>query len=489
MSFHFLNRVVYGPFTDTEPGTIIVDPLATIISFNSFDALGLASGAWDVTISGLIVGADRALSFSDAGAFVSNVKVKAGGEILGGSYGILANHATNIVNAGHIWASTNYGIWEAGPGDLFIKNLKGGVIEGGSAAIVASGLGTHTILNVGTIADAILGGDGVEKVTNIGKIDGFAYIVGVDLGDGADIFTDFKKVGHVVKHGTVAAIIDLGAGGDTFNGGKHNEIVRDNAGSDTYNLGGGNDLFVAQHTSTDGSDIVNGGSGFDSYSAPLGLANSFVTINLDSVAHFNIAAHSAELVVNGSSSIDSLTGFEQISGTEGADVLIGSKGADKLLGNSGQNTIVGLVGADTLIGGGDSDSFLYTSLKDSGLTKATRDTIIGFGDGSDLIDLQSINQDFGNTFHFVGNDVAFDGSDGAILAVKGNGVTIVKLDVDGDKVADFSIEFSELITFRRQIFNCEATLLRTRRSHSDLALNIRFGSKAEMGLPDGGQPA
>src|SRR4029077_3493016 len=190
----------------------------------------------------------------------------------------------------------------------------------GSAAIVASGLGTHTILNVGTIADAILGGDGVEKVTNIGKIDGFAYIVGVDLGDGADIFTDFKKVGHVVKHGTVAAIIDLGAGGDTFNGGKHNEIVRDNAGSDTYNLGGGNDLFVAQHTSTDGSDIVNGGSGFDSYSAPLGLANSFVTINLDSVAHFNIAAHSTELVVNGSSSIDSLTGFEQVSGTEGADV-------------------------------------------------------------------------------------------------------------------------------------------------------------------------
>src|SRR4029079_19449584 len=119
--------------------------------------------------SGLIVGADRALSFSDAGVFVSNVKVKAGGEILVGAYGILANHATTIVNAGHIWASTNYGIWEAGPGDLFIKNLKGGVIEGGSAAIVGSGLGTTTLLNVRTIADALIAGAGVQQATTIGN--------------------------------------------------------------------------------------------------------------------------------------------------------------------------------------------------------------------------------------------------------------------------------------------------------------------------------
>jgi hypothetical protein len=36
--------------------------------------------------------------------------------------------------------------------------------------------------------------------------------------------------------------------------------------------------------------------------------------------------------------------------------------------------------------------------------------------------------------------------------VKGNGVTIVKLDVDGDKVADFSIGFSELLTFSASDF-------------------------------------
>ncbi len=93
-----------------------------------------------------------------------------------------------------------------------------------------------------------------------------------------------------------------------------------------------------------------------------------------------------------------------------------------------------------------SDSFLYISLKDSGPTKATRDTIADFDGagvaGGDLIDLQSLNTN--DNFHFIGNNVAFDGSLGAIRAVNANNQTIVSLDVNGDKVADFSIAFGNL---------------------------------------------
>jgi len=55
MSRHFLNGTISGPYSDTGPGTIIVDPLATIITAAaSSNALTLNDGAWDITISGVV---------------------------------------------------------------------------------------------------------------------------------------------------------------------------------------------------------------------------------------------------------------------------------------------------------------------------------------------------------------------------------------------------------------------------------------------------
>jgi Ca2+-binding RTX toxin-like protein len=256
----------------------------------------------------------------------------------------------------------------------------------------------------------------------------------------------------------VTGIIDLGEGDDIFNGGKHAEKIRDRDGTDTYNFGGGNDTYFAVYTSAspsnDGTDIVNGGAGIDTYDASALVNNGFITVNLDSVIHSGVNPHSVRLSAGGSAiGIDTVTGIEKFIGTNGFDVFWGSKGADIFQGGGAGDTIIGLGGADILIGGADNDSFLYTSLKDSGPTKATRDFIADFGFDDDLIDLQSINQDFGNTFHFVGNDVPFDGSLGAIIATDGSDEkTVVKLDVNGDKVADFSIGFNELLTFAASDF-------------------------------------
>ncbi len=88
---------------------------------------------------------------------------------------------------------------------------------------------------------------------------------GADLGGGNDIFTNFKKVGGVIKHGIVTGIIDLGVGDDIFRGGKRAEKVRDDEGTDSYSFGGGNDTYFAVYVSSspsgDGADIVNGGAG------------------------------------------------------------------------------------------------------------------------------------------------------------------------------------------------------------------------------------
>lgn len=456
MSKHFLNGITYDAFDDTGPGTIIVDPLAKIIAASPLDGLGLAGGSWDVTVSGSIFTTHRAIVLADAGAFVSNVKINAGADIFGAQIGIAASHPTNISNAGHISAKDALaGIFEIGDGDYSIRNLKGGVIEG-LTPIEAFGLGTHTISNAGTIASyanqsAILGGNGSERVTNIGKIVGIAFAGGgADLGDGSDIFTNFKKVHGHIKNGTVTGTINLGAGDDIFNGGKHAEKVGDNAGTDTYNLGRGNDVFLAVYTSStssgDGADVVNGGSGVDIFDA-IGLAASgFVSVNLDSIEHFAIDAHSVKLSNNGLVGIDTVTGFEQVVTGAGDDILYGSQGADNLAAGAGQDNIFGLGGADLLDGGGDDDFFFFTSLKDSGPTVATRDTIGELEDpgvaGGDRIDLSVIDDALGGgVLHFVGNGIGFDGSDGAIIAVKSvaKDQTIIKLDVDGDKVADFSI--------------------------------------------------
>lgn len=466
MSFHFI-KGTYDSFTDNGPGTIIVDPLARIISTDPLSpALELNSGAWDVTIDGLVAGVTDGIVLDDPGAFVSTIRLSSSAEVAGGTFGIVANHAANISNAGRISEKTNtYGIWEHGAGDFTIKNLKTGHIEGGGAAILFDQLGTHTVSNAGTIAsfggsDAIIGEAGSEIVTNWGKILGPATFLtvggfpfptggGIDLGEGADSFTNFKKIKGVMHHGTIAGLIDLGIGNDTLNGGKHTEIVRDSEGSDTYHLGGGDDIYIAGYTSTapsfDGADIVDGGGGLDSYFAGGLASNCFLEVNLDAVDHFGKPAQTATLFVNNQAlSVDHITGFEEVGGTDGFDLMIGSKGVDLFDGGASDDSIFGLGGADFLQGGDGNDHFIYISLKDSGPTKATRDFITDYTLGDDQIDLQSL--DTNNNFHFVGNTGSFDGSAGAIIATQGSGETIVKLDVDGDKVADFSIKLDNQLT-------------------------------------------
>src|SRR4029079_10065171 len=326
------------------------------------------------------------------------------------------------------------GILEVNDGDFTIKNLRSGIIEGGLEAIEIGGLGTHKISNAGTIAnydiaqDAIVAGNGIEKVTNWGVIKGNHFNGGVELGDGADTFTNFKKIGGVIKHGTVTGVIDLGAGDDFFNGGKNAEKVRDGAGTDIYKLGAGNDTYLYCYKkfapSGDGADTVNAGSGIDTYDASQFGTDAFVKVNLDEIAHFGIAPHSGTLAGGGSNlGTDTILGFENASGGFGNDVLIGSNGANKLEGGAGGDVLFGLGGADVLTGDSDDytnsggDSFVFIALKDSGPTAATRDTSADFEDGSDLLDLQSLNESLGNHFHFIGNDVSFDGSLGAIIAV------------------------------------------------------------------------
>ena len=100
------------------------------------------------------------------------------------------------------------------------------------------------------------------------------------------------------------------------------------------------------------------------------------------------------------------------------------------------------------LGDGSADIFRFDAATDSGITRATRDVIYQFEDALDKLEFSTLfdfnrvtalTQTPGSTGHFLNTNVAFDGTIGAIHAVQLGGQTIVELDTNGDKIADFSV--------------------------------------------------
>ena len=389
-----------------------------------------------------------------------------------------------------------------GEGKNSLSNSGKGVIDGivtsgagddtfvNSATIngnVELGDGTNKLTNTGTIMLRILTGDGNDTVTNSGKVLGNGVAVGngnniivnsglivglVESGTGADTLTNSGTIkdaillgdgNDIMKNtGTAERSILLGKGDDSFTGGNRAEVVFDEEGNDTYKFGGGDDFFEAA-SSGPGIDIVDGGTGIDTYDASGGTA---ATINLDSVDHavpefgFGLLNKASS---NGGTGADSIKGFENatggnagdtiygsavanlIEGGGGSDALAGFGGNDIIFGDTGSDNIVGGAGADRLTGGTDADLFLYVALGDSGVTKAKRDVITDFQAGTDdiwlnPIDANTTNGPGNDAFDFKGTNVMFNGVAGELRAYWTANGQIIEGDVNGDKKADFSIE-------------------------------------------------
>jgi Ca2+-binding RTX toxin-like protein len=118
-------------------------------------------------------------------------------------------------------------------------------------------------------------------------------------------------------------------------------------------------------------------------------------------------------------------------------------------GLAAHDRLTGEFGADTLTGGTGADSFIYTALLDSTVNEAGRDTILDFSPKQgDKIDLSAIDAnpalDEDEAFTFVGTS-AFSGAAGEVQVRAGTGRTFVDADVNGDGVADFSIELKGVV--------------------------------------------
>jgi Ca2+-binding RTX toxin-like protein len=251
---------------------------------------------------------------------------------------------------------------------ISIENVTGSAFDdtlsgNGATNVILAGDGNDLLFaDLGN--DTLNGGDGIDTLSfanaTLAVRANLSLTTGQNTALGTDIITNIENI----------------IGGD------FNDTFTGSAGDNTLDGGLGNDTIQGGL----GDDRLIGGDGVDllTYSA----AAAGVTVNLNLLTAQN----------TGAAGIDTVSGFENLTGSAFADILTGSDDDNTIFGGLSDDIIYGLDGNDSLNG-------------DDGA-----DTLYG-GAGSNIIN-------GGN-----GNDVIYGGS-GTDAITGGNGVDIVRYDDD-----------------------------------------------------------
>jgi 2',3'-cyclic-nucleotide 2'-phosphodiesterase / 3'-nucleotidase / 5'-nucleotidase len=151
---------------------------------------------------------------------------------------------------------------------------------------------------------------------------------------------------------------------DTLNGSNQNDFINGLAGNDSIFGDNGNDVIYGGA----GDDIINGNNGNDLLFGESGVNSIFGGNGND--------------IIYGGANRDTITG------DNGDDRLFGGAGNDILNGGAGANTLIGGAGNDTMNAAFGNDTFIFASGFGS-------DSISGFANGADKIDLKVFATSFG----------------------------------------------------------------------------------------------
>jgi Ca2+-binding RTX toxin-like protein len=185
-------------------------------------------------------------------------------------------------------------------------------------------------------------------------------------------------------NGMAATVGGATAGPDTLTGTGGADVIEGLGGNDTINGGGGNDTICGD----DGDDTVNGEAGDDHLEGgttgeTAGDTVTFVGIN-------GITANlSTGVATTFPLQTDSMTGFENLTGTNTFDSLTGDGGANVIRGLNAADLFEGLGGDDTLIddvgGVADQDTAKYSTATGGVTGSLATGTVNGAGVGTDTL--------------------------------------------------------------------------------------------------------
>ena len=355
-----------------------------------------------------------------------------GGEIVGVEAGVFSRVALNLENTGTITASSimsnatgGWGIQirdETDGGGSRINNS--GVIEGQNASIEfnARDNNDNTVINSGHLigdvifayGDDVFDGRGgrVDGTVFGGRGDDSYYIDDASISifeiGGGGLDTVFSSVSYRLESNVevlrLTGIENINGFGST-----RADKLYGNNGDNVLQGGNGDDLILASY----GDDRLFGQEGDDALNGESGDDN-----------------------LRGGKGSDRLIGGEdddKLFGGSQDDVLDGSAGNDRLFGGSGDDTISGGLDKDILVGGRGADVFFFKSTTESEVLAF--DVIKDFERGVDIVDIAGVP----GTLDFIGLN-GFSGAGNELrYSVTAKGHSVVRIDLDGDSVADFKL--------------------------------------------------
>ncbi len=352
--------------------------------------------------------------------------------------------------------------YDAGAGNDTVKGRNGNdTLIGGLGDDLLDGGNNDDILEGGAGSDTLKGGNGIDTADYRTSNDG----VYASLSNGSG--NAFNNVGNIKWLDSLDGIENLAgssladrlygdsgnnvltgrAGDDWLSGGRGNDVFAGGLGNDRMTGDDGDDLFTGgaghdQMTGYGGSDVFDGGEGQDTVLLSWITSGDAAVIDMAAGTYEGAAAGNTYISIENFYGTSIAAAGDTILGDDNKNYFFGRAGDDTLDGRGGDDVLVGGTGADTLTGGAGVDWFFYANTSESGTTAGTRDLITDFTRGEDYFDLSMIDAQTG-----VSSNQQPDRHRRLVRPdryehVGGN--TIVEGDVNGDAVADFSIELSGL---------------------------------------------
>jgi len=427
-----------------------------------------------------------------------------GSDILLGVTGPFDSYGVFDLNQGVYTVMSYNDAWQLhpdGPSPFTIAGIDNGwsgTLSAFDIAVLQQRYGVHAFAtgnNVYQLKDVTAQGTYYETIWDTGGTDEIRYSgarnAQIDLtaatldysptGGGVISFVDDIKGGYTIANGVVIENATGGSGHDiligngvanVLTGNNGDDFLMGGAGGDTLSGGGGFDTasyrnansgVVASLTSATGAGSGSAGDAAgDSYSGieKLEGSNFADTLSSGNGGHslFGMGGNDSLSGGNDNDTLDGGDGNDSLDGGNHNDILRGGAGNDILSGGNHNDTLEGGTGNDTLDGGNQTD-WLNGGAGNDVMTGGNQadffvfgeiggaDRITDFKRGDDKIDLSLIDAIAGggdNAFSFIGA-AAFSGVAGQLRSYTQGSDKFLAGDVNGDGVADFTIQTNILI--------------------------------------------